>query len=388
MIHASLSRRNFLARGAALATPLLLKAQNVTPAFVGPPGATIYNLSNSAFTPNLTTGDTYEITVAGAPNTAVSMCQQINGGSWSCYSRGTTDLNGAAVFTGQAGTLGQYNQGWYVGSQQAPMLKFWVYPSGSLNYGAINQQTTQAVLNALNALSGNTEHPANYTNLQSASNSFFSQLSNSNLVSMVTGALSNVVNVPSFSGSSYQSLVNSTESLLSWSAPTLDLESICQPSAAQVNHVNSASVWNSFSSAHLNACTLIANLLSEQGHSRRWMPRLRDGARLELARQGAALSATQSLGIASVGGVAIAGGVGLTNASGVTAATIFQTGSALAAATWWTGVTLIVVGVAWGGYWGYQAWTATGNNQPASNVGGSGYTYPYYPIASPPEDPE
>src|ERR1700728_2577152 len=47
------------------------------------------------------------ITVTGAANNAVSMCQQINGGSWNCYSRGTTDLNGAAVFTGQAGIVGE-----------------------------------------------------------------------------------------------------------------------------------------------------------------------------------------------------------------------------------------------------------------------------------------
>jgi len=87
------SRRDFLTDGAKLlaggaAAAELLRAQRMKSAFVGPPEAAIYNLSNSAITPNLTAGDTYEITVTGAANTAVSMCQQINGGGWSCYSRG------------------------------------------------------------------------------------------------------------------------------------------------------------------------------------------------------------------------------------------------------------------------------------------------------------
>jgi hypothetical protein len=59
MLHSFSSRRRFLIGGAALATPLLLKSQKVAPAFVGPPEAAIYNLSNPAITPNLTAGDTY-----------------------------------------------------------------------------------------------------------------------------------------------------------------------------------------------------------------------------------------------------------------------------------------------------------------------------------------
>lgn len=30
---------------------------------------------------------------------------------------------------------------------------------------------------------------------------------------------------------------------------------------------------------------------------------------------------------------------------------------------------MVVIGFAWAGYWGYQAWTAAGNNAPSPSVG-------------------
>jgi hypothetical protein len=362
------SRRRFLARSLGTAGALsLLTPKRAKAQWVGPLEVVLNNTSRPSYSPNLCQGDGYEFTILAPPGSAVQCCTQINGGSWTCTAEGTTDAMGQLVVTGQAGLIGQYQQTWYGNGQQYP-LHFWVYAPGSLNYGAINQQAVQALLSNLNTLSGNPTHPPNWTNFGSASSQFFSLLSTYNLTSLITNGLAAASSVPPFSGNSYQNLVNSTKSLLSWANSTLSLQSPCQPSVSQVQGVNSSANWGTFTGAHIGSCGLIAQILKQEGYSR--LRRLPGGAYLRNA-SAITLSAGQAAGIGALGGVGISGGYALTNASGVDGANVLNVGSGLGAATWWTGVGLIVVGVAWATYWGYQAWTAAGGNTPpAPNVGG------------------
>ena len=310
-------------------------------------------------------GDSYSVVVNGSNFAPVSVCTQIDGGPWSCSSMGETDQFGTFTYQGTADYLGQYNQTWYVGSQQSGAVRFWVYPPGSLNYGAINQQAVQSLLSNLNTLYGNPTHPPNWTNFGSASNQFFSLLSTYNLTSLATNGLAAASSVPSFTGNNYQNLVNSTKGLVSWANSTLNLQSPCQPSVSQVQGVNSSANWGTFTGAHIGSCGLIAQILKEEGYSR--LRRLPGGAYLRSA-SAIQLTVGQAVGIAGVGGVAIAGGNALMTNSGVSGATVLNVGSSVGAATWWTGLGLVVLGVAWTGYWGYQLWTSAGGETPTPPV--------------------
>jgi hypothetical protein len=84
------------------------------------PTASLTNLTHPNLTPNFAVGDTFQVTIDGAPNQAVNLTQTANGTTGSSY-MGNTDAYGNFTTTGveQTGNIGSYTQVWSVGGVQA-----------------------------------------------------------------------------------------------------------------------------------------------------------------------------------------------------------------------------------------------------------------------------
>jgi len=377
------SRRDFLVRSTGTllggaAAPALLRAHNVKAAFVGPPVASgPYNLSNSAITPNLTAGDTYEITVSGPANTSIAMCQQINGGSWSCYSRGQTDSNGAAVFTGQAGIVGTYNQTWYVGSQQCtPNLQFRVYPWNTNISSSIMQNVTAAATAIYKTTKGIAGESASaFANAASPFQAFFTHMNNLGLTPTFVSAISKYYasnGIPAYN-SSLQSGWATAAAAMGWSSPLVEdyflLDAAIAPVLGQVQPLNSQTNWNNLMSTFGGCLSYYSWYVENYGF--RVDPR---ASPFRLARyyrrRASAADAQQEAEVgAAAGGVMAVGGAGLVSASGITAG-----GLAAATLTEFTlftgGVGLIVIGVGIAGYYGWQYLQSSGGGGASSGRGG------------------
>ena len=97
------------------------------------PTVSLVNISHPNITPNFEVGDTYEITITGAPNQPVSMVQNVDGVT-SLQSFGSTDAYGRRVvdYVEQTGNIGSYTQVWSVGNVQAtPAVSFVVGQFGA-----------------------------------------------------------------------------------------------------------------------------------------------------------------------------------------------------------------------------------------------------------------
>jgi len=72
---------------------------------------------SSSIYPNFTVGDTWQITITGAPNSPVYVGGYQNNIPFATYQLGTTDASGTYTLTGTMGTanIGAWSELWYVG---------------------------------------------------------------------------------------------------------------------------------------------------------------------------------------------------------------------------------------------------------------------------------
>jgi hypothetical protein len=84
------------------------------------PTVNLTNVTHPNLTPNFAVGDTFQITIHGAPNQPVNLTQTANGSTGTSY-MGNTDAYGIFTMTGveQTGNIGSYTQVWSVGGVQA-----------------------------------------------------------------------------------------------------------------------------------------------------------------------------------------------------------------------------------------------------------------------------
>jgi hypothetical protein len=84
------------------------------------PTLNLTNVTHPNLTPNFAVGDTFQITIHGAPNQPVNLTQTANGSTGTSY-MGNTDVYGNYTITGmeQTGDIGTYTQVWTVGGVQA-----------------------------------------------------------------------------------------------------------------------------------------------------------------------------------------------------------------------------------------------------------------------------
>lgn len=229
----------------------------------------------------------------------------------------------------------------------------------------INQQSVQNVLNAANNLYQDSYSAKSWNAWGNAIAYYFYLISLNGLTNAIIDALSagvGAIGVPSFTSDAYTNLSQSTTGLLSWVSAyemVTSLETLCEPAPDQITAIQNASEWDIYCSIHIDGASTMVACLKAAGLSQ-FRRHPRDGARLVRVSGGSGsktIPCPQAGQLMLSGGVGAAGGAALVSASGVTAEQIAAgTATALAASTWWTGVTLVIAGLAWAGWWGYETW--------------------------------
>jgi hypothetical protein len=74
--------------------------------------------------------------------------------------------------------VGQYHQGWYVGSQQAPMLNFRVYPWNTNISGSIMQNVAAGASALYQTTKGTSSNASAFANAVSPFTAFFNHIDN------------------------------------------------------------------------------------------------------------------------------------------------------------------------------------------------------------------
>jgi hypothetical protein len=98
-----------------------------------PPRVSLTNLTHPNLSPNFAVGDTYRMTISGAPNQPVTMVQTANGVT-TTQAFGNTDSYGNLIvdYVEQTGNIGTYTQVWSVaGVQATPAVSFVVGQLGT-----------------------------------------------------------------------------------------------------------------------------------------------------------------------------------------------------------------------------------------------------------------
>lgn len=354
----SATRRDFLLRSAGGAATLAAGVGG--PLILSPSQASaqpynssvLQNLANPAISPNLTTGDAYQFTIYGAPNTAVSNCTQINGGSWTCSSQGATNSSGFAVVTGNAGIVGSYLQSWYVGSTQcSPQLSFRVYPWNTSISKSVMQNVAASALALYHSPGAST-----VGNCANPYQTFFDHIDNLGLTPSFVNAIQNYYasnGIPTFN-STLQSQFAQWAAQMGWSSLlTQDffrLESLAQIALNQIQPLNSQSQWDSLGGNYTQILNWISSYVSA-------------GQSMSPALGGPSLAQKNAETGAAVGGAIAGGGTGLVIASGAAADLGIAAGTAFTIYT--GGVGLIVIGIAIAGYYGWQ-WMNSNVSNPGS----------------------
>lgn len=370
---AAANRREFLKRGAAIAggsafgASLIGSGALVQPARAATVEVILSNTSNPAISPNLTTGDSYTYSVLGPANAAVQVCTSINGGSWSCASRGQTNQQGSATFTGQAGLVGTYAQTWYVGGQQAP-LSFRVYPWNTSISKSVMQNVSASAAAVYRACSSG--GPAGSEAIGNCANpyqTFFDHIDDLGLTPSFVNTIQNYYasnGIPTYN-STLQSQLAQWASQMGWSSllsqDFFRLESLAQIALSQIQPLNTQAQWDSLGGNYTNILNWISSYVNA-------------GQSMSPALGGPNLAQKNAETGAAVGGALIGGGSGLVLASSVVA------DLGIAAATGFTlctgGVGLIVIGVAVAGYYGWQWMNSNVSNPGPADQVSNGSLYP------------
>ncbi len=117
----------------AVSTPLAPVTSPITLLPIGPAFSPVQPYPNSVTIQNLTTGntqnfnagDSWQITITGQPNSAVTVQTELNGAPQPVASYGNTDSNGQLVLSGVMPTSpGQWWQQWSVGGAVAGTISY------------------------------------------------------------------------------------------------------------------------------------------------------------------------------------------------------------------------------------------------------------------------
>jgi len=139
--------------------PSSLPASSTAP--LVPASATFINTSRPGQS-SFQVGDSWQLTIKGAPNQPVSGSASQNGNSLGTTSYGSTDSTGTRVLTGTMDptTVGNWAELWTVGASPAPVLNFTVAPAaGALNTTAGGSMSTTSTSDALSFLTNSVTIP-------------------------------------------------------------------------------------------------------------------------------------------------------------------------------------------------------------------------------------